>query len=432
MTLHARDTLPSSWASRSRPTLCLMTVRCVLTLGFPSGASRSGCVGPQPGFGAWDCLAGGGLDEPAVVSGSGGDGGGTGPLDGVADAAADRRGDAPGGVHVGSGASVGSGSCRGEDGRRGCDDAGSERGDAEHRASGHGRIVRSVRAAAGGGVGDCDADAGGVGAIRPVAEEQEDVERGLAVTAGPGCEGREDEGRSDAPGPQGGARGGPGDGGDSWGDGAGCVGGGFGDVAGDADGGSRAGRGGTAGGSGRSRRWWPTKGTTATRPWRRSTKLEVRSYISEPERGPRRWQDKTPPAKRAAQQALYGNRRRTRGDRGRRLQRRRGELVERPFAHQYETGGLRRVWVRGHENVRKRVLIQAACCNLGLLLRRLTGVGHAPEPAGAGSFGDSGPDRPSDRPLGASGGRLGPEWRPAAFVTFIRPSPGCWGRRSRT
>ena len=32
--------------------------------------------------------------------------------------------------------------------------------------------------------------------------------------------------------------------------------------------------------------------------------------------------------------------------RGRRLQRRRGELVERPFAHQFETGGLRRVWVR--------------------------------------------------------------------------------------
>ena len=107
--------------------------------------------------------------------------------------------------------------------------------------------------------------------------------------------------------------------------------------------------------------------------------LGVRSYVSEPERGRRRWQDKktgeTPPAKRAAQRLLYGNRRRIRGARGRRLQRRRGELVERPFAHQYETGGLRRVWVRGHDNVRKRVLIQAAGCNLGLLLRRLTGVG---------------------------------------------------------
>ena len=105
----------------------------------------------------------------------------------------------------------------------------------------------------------------------------------------------------------------------------------------------------------------------------------VRSYISEPDRGPRCWQDKktgaTTPAKRAAQRALYGNRRRMRGHRGRRLQRLRGELVERPFAHQFETGGLRRVWVRGRENVRKRVLVQAACCNLGLLLRRLTGIG---------------------------------------------------------
>ena len=50
-------------------------------------------------------------------------------------------------------------------------------------------------------------------------------------------------------------------------------------------------------------------------------------------------------------------------------------MVERTFAHMYETGGMRRVWVRGHENVRKRVLIQAAACNIGLLLRRQTGVG---------------------------------------------------------
>ena len=105
----------------------------------------------------------------------------------------------------------------------------------------------------------------------------------------------------------------------------------------------------------------------------------VRSHVSEPERGRRCWQDKktgeTPPEKRAAQKALYANRRRVRGRRGRRLQRCRGEVVERTFAHLYETGGMRRVWVRGHENVRKRVLIQAAACNIGLLLRRLTGVG---------------------------------------------------------
>ena len=105
----------------------------------------------------------------------------------------------------------------------------------------------------------------------------------------------------------------------------------------------------------------------------------VRSYVSEPERGRRCWQDKktgeTPPEKRAAQQALYANRRRVGGRRGRRLQRCRGEVVERSFAHMYETGGMRRVWVRGHENVRKRVLIQAAACNIGLLLRHQTGIG---------------------------------------------------------
>ena len=83
----------------------------------------------------------------------------------------------------------------------------------------------------------------------------------------------------------------------------------------------------------------------------------------------------TPPEKAAAQKALYGNRRRVRGRRGRRLQRCRGEVVERTFAHMYETGGMRRVWVRGHDNVRKRVLIQAAACNIGLLLRHQSGVG---------------------------------------------------------
>ena len=75
------------------------------------------------------------------------------------------------------------------------------------------------------------------------------------------------------------------------------------------------------------------------------------------------------------QELLYANRRCVRGRRGRRLQRRRSELVERYFAHLYETGGMRRVWVRGHESVRKRVLIQAVACNIGLLLRRQTGVG---------------------------------------------------------
>ena len=51
--------------------------------------------------------------------------------------------------------------------------------------------------------------------------------------------------------------------------------------------------------------------------------IGVRSHVSEPERGRRSWQDKKtgekPPEKAAAQKALYGNRRRVRGRRGRRL-----------------------------------------------------------------------------------------------------------------
>ena len=98
--------------------------------------------------------------------------------------------------------------------------------------------------------------------------------------------------------------------------------------------------------------------------------LGVRTYISEPTRGRRNWQGKHP-----ARNAVYGNRRRIGGTRGRRLLRQRGERLERPFAHAYETGGLRRVYLRGHSNILKRVLIHTAALNLGLLMRRLVGVG---------------------------------------------------------
>ena len=82
--------------------------------------------------GARDCVAGGGFAESAVVSGPGADRGGAGSLDAVAHPAADRRRDSRGGIHVDSGAAVCCGSGSGEDGRHRCDDAGSERGDAEH------------------------------------------------------------------------------------------------------------------------------------------------------------------------------------------------------------------------------------------------------------------------------------------------------------
>lgn len=96
----------------------------------------------------------------------------------------------------------------------------------------------------------------------------------------------------------------------------------------------------------------------------------VRSYIAEPERGRRNWTQQP-----EARAAVYRNRRRIRGARGLRLLRLRGERLERPFAHLYETGGMRRLYLRGHTNIRKRVLIHAGGFNLGLLMRQLIGVG---------------------------------------------------------
>jgi len=91
----------------------------------------------------------------------------------------------------------------------------------------------------------------------------------------------------------------------------------------------------------------------------------IRTYFSEPDRPRRNWKGKA-----FERQAVYANRRRIRGERGKRLLRRRGELLERPFAHCYETGGMRRTHLRGHENILKRLLVHVAGCNLGLLMRR--------------------------------------------------------------
>jgi hypothetical protein len=68
-------------------------------------------------------------------------------------------------------------------------------------------------------------------------------------------------------------------------------------------------------------------------------------------------------------------RRRIHGARGRRLLRQRGERLERSFAHACDTGALRRVFLRGHQNSLKRVLVHIAGLNLGLLMRTLCGVG---------------------------------------------------------
>jgi transposase len=98
--------------------------------------------------------------------------------------------------------------------------------------------------------------------------------------------------------------------------------------------------------------------------------MNIRSYVSEPDRGRRDWEGQP-----QAKAAVYANRRRVRGNRGKRLMRRRGELIERSFAHAYQTGAMRRTHLRRHENIAKRLLVHVGAFNLGLVMRQLTGCG---------------------------------------------------------
>jgi len=100
----------------------------------------------------------------------------------------------------------------------------------------------------------------------------------------------------------------------------------------------------------------------------------VRPYVAAPQRNQRRhWQDKPE----GQQAVVYGNRRRIRGTRGRRLGRWRSERAERTFAHVCETGGGRRAWLRGVVNVSKSHLVRVAAHNLGIIMLALFGVGTA-------------------------------------------------------
>src|SRR5271155_2903810 len=102
---------------------------------------------------------------------------------------------------------------------------------------------------------------------------------------------------------------------------------------------------------------------------RRVKSYEMRGYIPEKkQKGRRNWQ-----GKQAEQRAVYANR--VRGSYGKTLLRRRGEMVERSFAHCYETGGMRRTHLRGHENILKRQLIHVGAFNLSLILRKMFGAG---------------------------------------------------------
>ena len=119
--------------------------------------------------------------------------------------------------------------------------------------------------------------------------------------------------------------------------------------------------------------------------------LEVRTYIPEPKKreptpkpeeapdakgkGKRKRKSKRSEQPEAERKAVANNRRRMGRAKGKALQRRRSEVVERTFAHMCETGGARRSHLRGLANVTKRYVIAAAAHNLGRILRKLTGVG---------------------------------------------------------
>ncbi len=114
------------------------------------------------------------------------------------------------------------------------------------------------------------------------------------------------------------------------------------------------------------------KGYHAAEQFVLAESVALRTYIPEPERkNLSRWTDKPPEQK----HAVYANRRRTKTDKSKRLQRLRSERVERSFAHVCETGGARRTWLCGIEKVRKRCLISAGARNLGLVMRALFGAG---------------------------------------------------------
>lgn len=114
------------------------------------------------------------------------------------------------------------------------------------------------------------------------------------------------------------------------------------------------------------------KGYHANATLELAAELDLRTYIPEPQRKDDRvWTDKPDEFKRA----VVNNRRRMTRRKGKRLGRLRSERVERSFAHVCDTGGARRSWLRGLEDVTKRYRIAAAAHNLGRIMRLLFGIG---------------------------------------------------------
>jgi len=175
------------------------------------------------------------------------------------------------------------------------------------------------------------------------------------------------------------------------------------------------------------------KGYHKAKTIRSLTDKRVRTYIPERiQHGKRRWERH---GGRQTAQAVYANRARVKRAKSKALQRRRGELIERSFAHMCETGQHRRVRLRGEANVRKRYLIHGAAFNLGLLMRSLFGVG-TPREAASRLAALLGPIRALiarvlSHPANRSGDSHGPSWlRSSGFMLGLNPagagsSTGC-------
>jgi transposase len=143
----------------------------------------------------------------------------------------------------------------------------------------------------------------------------------------------------------------------------------------------------------------------------------VRTYCAEPKRGRQQWR-----GQQREQQAVYANRRRVRGERGKLLLRQRGEKLERWNEHLYDRGGMRRVHLRGRINILKRLAVHAGAANLGLLMRKLFGVGT---PKGL-----QGKRRGAFYRIAGINQRLSSRWRPilTAGARLFQPSSISSGR----
>jgi len=110
---------------------------------------------------------------------------------------------------------------------------------------------------------------------------------------------------------------------------------------------------------------WRDKGYQQRRRIEGSARADCRSYIPEPDRGPRKWTGKRRAEAGVRQPAAGQGRSQQEATSGKRT-----ELTERSMAHMYETGGMRRVHLKGRDNILKRLLVHAGASNLALILRK--------------------------------------------------------------